>query len=225
MDDTGNTGIRILVAEDSALVREGLIALLERAGHTVVDGVADAPALLRAAAEHPDTQLVVTDVRMPPGNTTDGLEAAIAIRAAHPSMGVLVLSQYVADAYVAELLQSDAAVSSGVGYLLKDRIGRVQDFLRSLEVVAAGGVVVDPEVVQRMLARGPQTGPLARLTDRERQVLALMAEGRANTEIAAALVVSDAAVAKHIGNIFAKLDLGPDDGHRRVRAVLAWLRG
>ncbi|WP_233413149.1 LuxR C-terminal-related transcriptional regulator [Nucisporomicrobium flavum] len=195
--------------------------MLRRFGHEVVAAVADAPALHAAvAAGKPD--IVVTDVRMPPGFSDEGLQAAIALRAADPELPVLVLSQYVEQTYAAELL--DSGRSAGVGYLLKDRIGEVTEFVDALEQVAAGRTVVDPEVVRQLLGR--RRDPLLRLTPREREVLALMAEGRSNTAIARTLVVTEAAVAKHIGSLLAKLDLPPDaDDHRRVRAVLAYLRG
>ena len=171
------------------------------------------------AGTKPD--VVVTDVRMPPGFSDEGLQAAIALRAADPDLPVLVLSQYVEQTYAAELL--DSGRSAGVGYLLKDRIGDVEEFVAALTAVAAGRTVVDPEVVRQLLGR--RHDPLRRLTPREREVLGLMAEGRSNTAIARALVVTEAAVAKHIGSLLAKLDLPPDaDDHRRVRAVLAYLR-
>jgi DNA-binding NarL/FixJ family response regulator len=187
----------------------------------VVAAVGDAEALTAAVAEHkPD--VVVTDVRMPPGFSDEGLQAAIAMRAADPDLPVLVLSQYVAPAYAAELL--DSGRSAGVGYLLKDRIGDVTDFIDALLAVADGQTVVDPEVVRQLLGR--RRDPLSSLTAREREVLALMAEGRSNTAIARRLVVTEAAVAKHIGSVLTKLQLPPDaDDHRRVRAVLAYLRG
>jgi DNA-binding NarL/FixJ family response regulator len=213
--------VRVVIAEDGLIVREGIAGMLRHFGHEVVAAVADAPALLAAVAEHrPD--VVVTDVRMPPGFSDEGLQAAIALRAADPELPVLVLSQYVEQTYAAELLDSGRA--AGVGYLLKDRIGEVAEFVDALVQVAAGRTVVDPEVVRQLLGR--RRDPLRRLTPREREVLALMAEGRSNTAIARSLVVSEAAVAKHIGSLLAKLDLPPDvDDHRRVRAVLAFLRG
>ncbi len=213
--------MRVVIAEDGLIVREGIAGMLRHFGHEVVAAVADAPALLAAVAEHrPD--VVVTDVRMPPGFSDEGLQAAIALRAADPDLPVLVLSQYVEQTYAAELL--DSGRSAGVGYLLKDRIGEVAEFVDALVQVAAGRTVVDSEVVRQLLGR--RRDPLARLTPREREVLALMAEGRSNTAIARRLVVSEAAVAKHIGSLLAKLDLPPDvDDHRRVRAVLAFLRG
>jgi DNA-binding NarL/FixJ family response regulator len=213
--------VRVVIAEDGLIVREGIAGMLRRFGHEVVAAVGDAPALRTAVAEHrPD--VVVTDVRMPPGFSDEGLQAAIALRAADPDLPVLVLSQYVEQTYAAELL--DSGRSAGVGYLLKDRIGDVAEFVGALVRVAGGRTVVDPEVVRQLLAR--RRDPLSRLTPREREVLALMAEGRSNTAIARALVVTEAAVAKHIGSLLQKLDLPPDsDDHRRVRAVLAYLRG
>ena len=217
----GADGLRVVLAEDGVLLREGLIGLLARFGHRVVAAVGDAEALRAAVAEHrPD--IVVTDVRMPPGQSDEGLRAAVALRAEQPGMPVLVLSQYVQRAYAADLL--DSGDGSGVGYLLKDRIGQVGDFLEAVATVAAGGTVVDPEVVRQLLRR--RRDPLERLTPREREVLALMAEGRSNASICRALVVSDAAVGKHIGNILMKLDLPPgEETHRRVLAVLEYLRG
>ena len=212
---------RLVLAEDSVLLRDGLVGLLTRFGYEVVAAVGDADALLAAAAEHtPD--VVVTDVRMPPGFQDEGLHAAVKLREERPGLPVLVLSQYVQRAYAAELL--DSGDGTGVGYLLKDRVGQVEEFVAALREVAAGGTVVDPEVVRQLLRR--RRDPLARLSPREREVLALMAEGRSNGAIAKALVVSDAAVGKHIGSILTKLDLPPaDDTHRRVLAVLAYLRG
>jgi DNA-binding NarL/FixJ family response regulator len=217
----GRRRLRIVLAEDAALLREGLVGILERAGHEVVAAVSDADALLAyAAGTRPD--VVITDIRMPPDHSDEGLRAAAAIRAAHPAIGIMVLSAYVADAYVAELL--DSSPGGGVGYLLKDRVGHVREFLDSLDRVADGGTVVDPEVVRQLLGRRRRDGPVATLTEREREVLALMAEGRTNSSIAEALVVSEAAVRKHVGNIFAKLPLDPASD-RRVSAVLAYLRG
>jgi len=212
--------LRIVLAEDSVLLRDGLVGLLTRFGHEVVAAVGDADALLTAAAEHaPD--VVVTDVRMPPGFQDEGLHAAVKLREERPGLPVLVLSQYVQRAYAAELL--DSGDGTGVGYLLKDRVGQVEEFVDALHKVAAGGTVVDPEVVRQLLRR--RRDPLARLSPREREVLALIAEGRSNGAIAKALVVSEAAVGKHIGSILTKLDLPPaDDTHRRVLAVLAYLR-
>jgi len=203
------------------LLREGLAGLLERFGHTVVASVGDADALIGAVGEH-EPDIAVTDVRMPPGFTDEGLRAALTLRRTHPAVAVLVLSQYVEQTYATELLDFDGG--AGVGYLLKDRIGDVEEFVATLGRVADGGTVIDPEVVRQLLNR--RRDPLERLTQREREVLALMAEGRSNAAIARTLVVTKAAVAKHIGAILTKLDLPPaEDDHRRVLAVLAFLRG
>ncbi|MFC0597347.1 response regulator [Streptomyces palmae] len=212
--------LRIVLAEDGVLLREGLVGLLQRCGHQVLAAVGDAGALITAVEEHtPD--IVVTDVRMPPGFQDDGLHAAVRLRERRPTLPVLVLSQYVQRAYASELL--DSGDGSGVGYLLKDRVGQVEEFLDALREVADGGTVVDPEVVRQLLRR--RRDPLERLTPREREVLALIAEGRSNGAIARELVVSEAAVGKHIGGILTKLDLPPaEDTHRRVLAVLAYLR-
>ncbi|WTP22544.1 response regulator transcription factor [Streptomyces sp. NBC_00203] len=213
--------LRVVLAEDSVLLREGLVGLLARFGHEVVAAVGDARALTEAVPEYaPD--LVVTDVRMPPGFQDEGLRAALALRAADPRLPVLVLSQYVQRAYAAELL--DTGDGTGVGYLLKDRVGQVEQFAEAVERVAAGGTVVDPEVVRQLLRR--RRDPLEALTPREREVLGLVAEGKSNGAIARELVVTEAAVGKHIGNILGKLELPPaQDTHRRVLAVLAYLRG
>ena len=271
--------MRILLADDAALLREGLAGLLAAAGHEVVAQVADADALrtevarLAAAGELPD--VVVTDVRMPPTRTDDGLRAAVDLRAAHPGLPVVVLSAYVAGPYLGELIEG---VDGAVGYLLKERVGRVSDFMHSLDVVVSGGIVIDPEVMAHLMAsaagavgagatgpdapralatlgpvgapdgavgagesiapgatgavgRGPAASApadppnrgLERLTPRETEVLTLMAEGLSNGRIAQRLMVSDGAVAKHVANIFLKLDLPPGEENRRVRAVLAWL--
>lgn len=208
-----------MLAEDAALIRAGLVALLTGAGHEVVAEAVDAPSLFAATmAQRPD--VVVTDVRMPPGDADDGLLAALRLRERIPGQPVLVLSQYVAGAYARELL-ADAA--GGVGYLLKERVGDVEDFLAAVGQVADGGTVIDPEVVRSLL--GARRGsPLDRLTDREREVLELVAQGRTNAAIAAELWVTEAAVVKHVGSILAKLDLPAGvRGHRRVLAVLIWL--
>lgn len=202
------------------LLREGLVGLLNRFGHEVVAAVGDADTLRDAASAYaPD--LVITDVRMPPGFQDEGLRAALALRAADPRLPVLVLSQYVQRAYAAELL--DTGDGTGVGYLLKDRIGQVEEFAEAVRRVAEGSTVVDPEVVRQLLRR--RRDPLEALTPREREVLGLVAEGKSNGAIAGQLVVTEAAVGKHIGNILGKLDLPPaQQTHRRVLAVLAYLR-
>ncbi|MET9951423.1 response regulator transcription factor [Streptomyces sp. NPDC006339] len=212
--------LRIVLAEDGVLLREGLIGLLARFGHEVVAAVGDADALIAAVRAH-DPDVVVTDVRMPPGFQDEGLRAAVALRAERPALPILVLSQYVQRAYAADLL--DAGDGTGVGYLLKDRIGQVEEFLDALARVADGGTVVDPEVVRQLLRR--HRDPLRSLTPREREVLGLVAEGHSNAAIARRLVVTEAAVGKHIGNILGKLNLPPaEDTHRRVLAVLAYLQ-
>ena len=215
--------LRIVLAEDAVLLREGLVGMLERFGHTVVAAVGNADGLVAAVHEHrPD--VVLTDVRMPPTFSDEGLRAALTLRRMYPELAILVLSQYVEQTYAAELLDSDRQSVGGVGYLLKDRIGDVEEFADALIRVADGATVVDPEVVRQLLRR--RRDPLARLTARELEVLSLMAEGRSNAAIARTLVVTEAAVGKHIGSILSKLDLPPaGDDHRRVLAVLAYLRG
>jgi DNA-binding NarL/FixJ family response regulator len=211
-----------VIAEDLALLREGLVALLRENEIEVVAQVRDGPGLLRAIAGH-EPDLAIVDVRLPPSFSDEGLLAAIEARRRQPDLGVLVLSQYVETAYASELIGENTA---GIGYLLKERIGDVRAFLDALERVAAGGTVLDRQVVTQLLApRGGATDALSRLTAREREVLELMAEGRSNTAIAESLVVTPGAVEKHITNIFAKLDLPAcNDDHRRVLAVLAYLR-
>ncbi|BAL88643.1 putative two-component system response regulator [Actinoplanes missouriensis 431] len=208
----------VVIAEDGVLLREGLAGLLERFGFRVVAAVGDADALLAAVSDHrPD--LVVTDVRMPPGFSDEGLRAAVTLRRAQPGLAVVALSQYVQHGYAAELLSS--ADGRRVGYLLKDRIVDVSEFVAALRRVVAGEAVIDPEVVRRLLGQRP----VGRLSPREREVLALVAEGHSNGAIAGLLHLSEAAVGKHVGNILAKLDLPPDDAtNRRVLAVLTYLR-
>ncbi|MFD2794983.1 response regulator [Promicromonospora vindobonensis] len=210
--------MRIVIAEDAVLLREGLVRLLATAGHDVVAAVADGEALLEAVRAHrPD--LTIIDVRMPPTHTDEGIQAARTLRARNSSERILVLSQIVSGKAAAGLFATDAG---GIGYLLKDRVGDVDDFLRALDTVVAGGEVIDPLVVRHLLRRRSR---LEELTPRETDVLALMAEGRTNTAIAGALVISEAAVAKHINRIFAKLELSADDSrHKRVQAVLTYLR-
>jgi DNA-binding NarL/FixJ family response regulator len=213
--------MRIVIAEDSVLLRAGLTRLLDEAGEKVVAAVGDAASLLDVVARHqPD--LAIIDVRMPPDLTDDGLRAAIQIRRHWPDVGILVLSQYVEEAYATELI---ALGTDGLGYLVKDRVAEVADFVDAVRRVGSSGTALDPEVVAQLLARSRRQDPLERLSARERDVLALMAEGRSNTAIAKTLVVSDGAVEKHVSNIFAKLDLPPaEHDHRRVLAVLRWLQ-
>ncbi|WP_237201063.1 response regulator transcription factor [Rothia nasimurium] len=263
--------MRIVLAEDSALLRQGLTMVLGALGHSVVAEVEDAPALLtavEAAMAGEGVDAVITDVRMPPTHTSDGLKAALQLRETYPGLPIVVLSQYITTAYARELFARSAA---GLGYLLKDRVGDIEEFARALETVVAGGTVIDPDVVQHLLggtssgqvagqvpgspagASGadvpapssfagagggggasasypgqvapPAGGKLARLSPRELEILRLMAQGRSNAEIEAELFISPATVAKHVGNIFDKLDLPADTGNRRVRAVLAFLEG
>ncbi|MFD0556766.1 LuxR family two component transcriptional regulator [Stackebrandtia endophytica] len=213
--------VRIVLAEDGVLLREGLAGLFDRFGFQVAATVGDAEALRDAVAEHrPD--MVVTDIRMPPGFTDEGLRAAVELRRVNPTLAVVVLSQYVQHAYAADLL--DSGDGRGVGYLLKDRVVDVEDFIDALRRVAAGGTVVDPQVISQLVRR--RSNPLSALSPREREVLSLIAEGHSNAAIARRLFVSDPAVGKHVGNILAKLNLPPtDDTNRRVMAVLAYLRG
>ena len=210
--------MRIVIAEDQALLRDGLTRLLADQGHEVVAAVADGDALVEAVvAEEPD--LAIVDVRLPPGFRDEGIRAAIKARERVPGTSILVLSQYVERTYAVQLLQGDP---QGVGYLLKDRVAEVREFLDAVERVAAGGMVLDPEVVSQLIVR---RGPFESMTPRERQVLALMAEGRSNAGIAEALVISEGAVEKHVRQIFMKLGLPPSDqDHRRVLAVRTYLQ-
>ncbi|RMB61685.1 LuxR C-terminal-related transcriptional regulator [Tessaracoccus antarcticus] len=225
--------MKLIVADDSALLREGLIGLLERQGHDVVAQAASAPELLTALAgaqrDDREPDVVITDVRMPPGMGDDGLGAALDIRRQHPGIGILVLSQYVAAAYAAELFGGRAGGAlattpgdvGGLGYLLKDRVSRVADFMRSLAIIAAGGVVVDPEVATRLI-QGRRSA-LDGLSGREHEVLELMSHGLSNQQIAERLYLSASAVSKHVANVFSKLELPAGQDNRRVRAVLAYL--
>jgi DNA-binding NarL/FixJ family response regulator len=213
--------VRVIVADDSVLLREGLVRLLAENGHDVVAQVGDGPSFVHAVREfRPDASIV--DVRMPPSHTDEGLRAAVAVRREIPGAPILMLSQYVDVSYADDLL---ADRTGAIGYLLKDRVAEVSEFLDGLARVADGGTVLDPEVVAQLVVRRGRV-PLDGLTVREREVLELMAEGRSNAAIAKALVVTDGAVEKHVKNIFMKLGLPPDDEqHRRVLAVLAYLRG
>jgi DNA-binding NarL/FixJ family response regulator len=212
--------VRAVIAEDLALLRDGLVRLLTAHDFDVVDVVEDGPSLLGALIGHrPD--VAVVDVRLPPTFTNEGLLAAIEARRQVPGLPILVLSQYVEPLYARELFSDD---TGGVGYLLKDRVMDVGKFIEAVRQVAAGGTVMDPEVISRLLAKRARDEPLGRLTTREREVLALMAEGRSNAAVASNMVVSEKAISKHIANIFLKLDLAPsDDDNRRVMAVLAYL--
>ncbi|SDS84198.1 DNA-binding response regulator, NarL/FixJ family, contains REC and HTH domains [Microlunatus soli] len=215
------SGMRVLVADDSVLLREGLIRLLAELDCEVVDAVGDAPSLVEAAAKH-RPEVAVVDIRMPPSNTDDGLRAAVEARAQNPQLGVLMLSAYIELSY-ADVLLSDGR--GGTGYLLKDRVTSLDTLGDALRTISEGGTVLDPEVVAQLLVARRAADPLANLTPREREVLALMAEGRSNSAIAEKLVVTGGAVEKHVSNIFAKINL-PDIGsdNRRVLAVLAWLK-
>jgi DNA-binding NarL/FixJ family response regulator len=213
--------VRVVLAEDSVLLREGIARILEEAGIEVVGQAGDAEDLLRKVRGHkPD--VAITDIRMPPSHTDEGLRAAHEIRGEMPEVGVLVLSQYVEEGYALDLLADNAA---GLGYLLKDRVGDVEAFLDAVRRVSEGGSALDPEVVSQLMGRKRRDDPLDELTPREREVLGLMAEGRSNHAIAETLVVTERAIEKHVTNIFSKLDLAntPED-HRRVLAVLAYLR-
>lgn len=212
--------MRVVIAEDSVLLREGLARLLADGGIETVAVTGDGPGLVASVAEH-DPDLAIVDVRMPPSHTDEGLRAALEARSLRPGLPILVLSQYVEERYATELLGRGA---TAVGYLLKERVADVSEFLDAVRRVASGGTVIDPEVIGQLLNRYRRDDPLSSLTAREREVLALMAEGRSNTAIAARMVVTEGAIEKHISSIFAKLGLGPaPDDHRRVLAVLTYL--
>lgn len=224
--------MRLIVADDAALLREGVIGLLERQGHQILGQATSAPELEilvdRSMTAGNPPEVILTDVRMPPSMTTDGLDAAVRIRAKYPGLGILLLSQYVAPAYAAELFHHpatdnprQASASGGLGYLLKERIARITDFLDSLQVIARGGVVIDPDVASLLVTNRPR--PLDSLTPREREVLKLMARGLSNPQISEHLTLSAGAVSKHVANIFTKLQLPSTEENRRVRAVLAYL--
>ena len=216
------TQLKVILADDSAILREGLAGLLERMGHQIQAHASSAPELVKAVEEAaaaddlPD--IIITDVRMPPEMTDDGLRAAVQIRGAHPDLAIMVLSQYVAPAYAKTLFD---AGGGGTGYLLKDRVARVADFIQSLQMVATGGVVVDPEVAASLIRS--KGSALTSLTPREREVLEAMARGLYNSQIAKELFLSGAAISKHVANVFMKLGLSPDQENRRVRAVLTYL--
>jgi DNA-binding NarL/FixJ family response regulator len=219
---TTDSGLRIVIAEDAAIMRDGLTQTLARRGHDVVAAVADADELIKAVGSHqPD--VAVIDVRMPPTHTDEGLRAAMTIRRDHPGVGTLVFSQYIEARAAGELLASSPG---GVGYLLKDRVADVSDFIEAISSVARGGTVLDPEVVRQLFAASKRTESLGSLTGREREVLALIAEGRSNTAIASSLFISPGVVEKHVASIFAKLGLAPSDSdNRRVIAAIRYLQG
>lgn len=219
---TDTEAIRVVIAEDSAILRDGLVQLLTDRGFSVTGAVSDSASLeVAVAADPPD--VAVVDIRMPPTFTDEGLRAAIGLRQDHPGMGILLFSQYIETRYAAQLLAGGAA---GVGYLLKDRVADVADFAEALVRVASGGTALDPEVVTQLMGASRRTHTLAGLSAREREVLALMAEGRTNSAIATSLVISEGAVEKHVANIFSKLDLpATSSDHRRVLAVLRYLEG
>lgn len=222
MNTAGHYTLRVVVAEDSAILRDGLVQLLTDGGVTVLHAVGDTTSLERAvAADPPD--VAVIDIRMPPTFTDEGLRAALRLRRTHPEMGILVFSQYIETRYAADLIADGAA---GIGYLLKDRVADVDEFIEALSRVASGGTALDPEVVTQLIGASRRTDPLAKLSSREQKVLALMAEGRTNSAIATNLVVSEGAVEKHVANIFTKLDLrATSTNNRRVLAVLRYLEG
>ena len=220
MEERRDDRIRVAIAEDSAVLRDGLVQLLVDRGFEITDAVPDAE-LMNAAIDRQLPDVAVVDIRMPPTFTDEGLRLAIDLRRRHPGLAILLFSQYVETRYAAELLAGDA---SGIGYLLKDRVADVSDFVEALVRVASGGTALDPEVVTQLLGASRRTDSLSMLTAREREVLSLMAEGRSNAAIASALVVSEGAVEKHVANIFTKLDLPVSQAdHRRVLAVLRFL--
>lgn len=222
MNVPAGVATRVVIAEDSAILRDGLVQLLTDRGFDVTRAVSDGAALQQAVAtDRPD--VAVVDIRMPPTFTDEGLRAALAMRRDHPGVGILLFSQYVETRYAAELLAGGAG---GIGYLLKDRVADVSDFVEALVRVASGGTALDPEVVTQLMGASRRTDTLAGLSGREREVLALMAEGRTNSAIAASLVISEGAVEKHVANIFSKLGLpATSTDHRRVLAVLRYLEG
>ena len=212
--------LRVILAEDSVLLREGIVRLLQAAGMDVVDACPDAETFLTSVRQH-EPDLVVVDVRMPPTFTSEGLRAALVVRAEMPQVAVVVLSQYVEEQYATELL---AGRPRGVGYLLKDRVADTSEFIEALHTVAAGGTALDPEVISQLMSRARHSDPLERLTPREQDVLRLMAQGRTNKAISKELFIGEGAVEKNVSSIFTKLDLAPtSDDHRRVLAVLQWL--
>lgn len=212
--------IRVAIAEDSAVLRDGLVQLLVDRGFVITDAVKDAEAL-RSSIEHDQPDVAIVDIRMPPTFTDEGLRAALDLRRLHKGLGILLFSQYIETRYAADLLADDAA---GIGYLLKDRVADVSDFVEALVRVASGGTALDPEVVTQLLGASRRTASISRLSGREREVLSLMAQGRSNTAIASDLVISEGAVEKHVANIFTKLDLPVSQSdHRRVLAVLRFL--
>jgi DNA-binding NarL/FixJ family response regulator len=216
--------MRIVIAEDSAVVRAGLVEILTDRGHEVPAAVGNAEDLRTAVREH-QPGVILVDVRMPPSYTDEGQRAAVAIRRDHPEIGVLVFSQYIETRYAADLLGAASGGAAGVGYLLKDRVADVGEFVEALSRVAGGGTALDPDVIAELLGASRRADGLSTLTARERDVLGLMAEGRSNGAIARILVVSERAVEKHVGNIFSKLGLPPSDAdHRRVLAVLRYLQ-
>ncbi|MGO2746866.1 response regulator transcription factor [Leucobacter luti] len=219
--------MRIGIAEDVALLREGITSLLEQHGHIVLWSVSDANELrarLHTPADEQIPELLIVDVRMPPDNTDDGLRAAIDIRRNHPEVAILILSQYLGNEYAKDLLVGAPEASGGTGYLLKERVGRVTDFLTAIDTVGGGGISIDPKVVAALLDAGPSRGALATLTDRECEVLAHMAEGHTNEQITRLLHLSTPTIERHVSSIFTKLDLSEHPGNKRVLAVLEYLK-